>query len=39
MEKDPRGKADLNFAYEALVRRNLMQCIYFFTPQEAEIGR
>ena len=35
---DPRGKIDLNFfAYEVLVRRNLMWCIYLFTPQEAEI--
>ena len=34
---DPRGKIDPNFGYEVLVRRNLMQCIYLFTPQEAEI--
>ena len=34
---DSRGKIDLNFfAYEVLVRRNLMYCIYIFT-QEAEI--
>ena len=32
-----RGKIDSNFAYEVLVRTNLMQCIYLFTPQEAEI--
>ena len=34
---DPRGKIDPNFGYEVLVRRNLMQCIYLFTPQEAKI--
>ena len=38
---DPRarGKIDSNFfAYEVLlVRNNLMQYIYLFTPQEAEI--
>ena len=32
-----RGKIDSNFAYEVLVRRNFMQCIYLFTPEEAEI--
>ena len=32
-----RGKIDSNFAYEVLVRTNLMQCIYLFTPQEAKI--
>ena len=35
---DPRGKIDSNFfVYEVLVRRNLMQCIYLSTPQEAKI--
>ena len=34
---DPRGKIDSNFAYEVLVRTNLMQCIYLFAPQEAKI--
>ena len=34
---DPRGKIDSNFAYEDLVRRNLLQCIYLFTSQEAEV--
>ena len=35
---DPRGKIDSNvFAYEVLVRRNLMKCIYLFAPQEAKI--
>ena len=38
MKIDPRGKIDSNFfAYEVLVRRNLMESIYLFTPQEAEI--
>ena len=38
MKIDPRrGKIDSNFAHEVLVRRNLMYCMYLFTPQEAEI--
>ena len=39
IQKDPRGKINSNFAYGVLVRRNLMLCIYLFTPQEAGIGR
>ena len=31
-----RGKIDSGFAHEVLVRRNLMKCIYLFTPQETE---
>ena len=30
---------DLNFPYEFLVRRNLIQCIYLFTPEEVKIDR
>ena len=38
MKLDPRGKIYSNFfAYEVLLRRNLMWCIYLFTPQETEI--
>ena len=36
---DKRGKIDSNSAYEILVRRNFIQCIYLFTPQKAEIVR
>ena len=31
-----REKIDSGFAHEVLVRRNLMKCIYLFTPQETE---
>ena len=34
---DPRGKIDSNFAYEVLVRRKLIQFIYLFAPQEADV--
>ena len=30
MKKDPRGKIDSIFAYEVLVKRNAMQCMYLF---------
>ena len=34
----PRGKINSNFfAYEVLIRRNLIQYIYLLTPQETEI--
>ena len=38
-KKDPRGKIDSDFSSEFLVRGNIMQCIYLFTPQEVEKGR